>query len=92
MVVRSKHLLLCQRKTFVYASCASRFKQFKLMTPRLPGVSGTVLSAKKSPKLTFTKPKTRRFCNSTIDPDACNAVLRYKVLAWLIYHNMTAGI
>jgi len=28
MGVRFKHLLLCQRKTFANASCASRIKQF----------------------------------------------------------------
>ena len=33
MVMHSRHLLLYQRKSFVYASCASRFKKFILMTP-----------------------------------------------------------
>jgi len=52
-----------------------------------PLVLAVVLSAKKSPKLTFTTDQ-RRSCKSAIDPDVGDAV-RYKVLAWLIYHNMT---
>jgi len=52
-----------------------------------PLVLVLVLSAKKSSK--FTLLNQIQFCNSTIDPDAGDAVLRYKVLTWLIYHNMT---
>ena len=45
-------ITLCT-KNWSNASCASRLKQFVIMAPAV-----VVLSANKSPKLTFTKPKT----------------------------------
>jgi len=79
MVVRSKHLLL-SLVLAVHLGLNSLY-----LWPLVLVV--VLLSAKKSPKLTLLN--QRRFCNSTIDPDAGDAVLGCKVLTWLIYHNMT---